>query len=481
MRILQILLALCSTFAVCSGVAVSAECPVPKQPSVSFLPTATAPKNLMPLPLPEAGKPTPDCPFYQWAWQTFLFVTQANGNKPSFLKYPTFESVFKIKHSPLFADEKAGLLSLAPRKVQYPNNVAPVTIEISDLEQAKVEDVLIDQNGNAIWYAIHVNNEFVRFLHDYNLTDLNVLKQIPADLEFRPGVLELKSAWQIVEASPKLKNYITTDALIPVFKNDPSGKIIKDGNKTRPVTVALLSLHVVGTIEGHPEFIWSTFEHVSHGKNGGWERDVAPAAKSNPDQSVLVETKATKYPLYPVTPESPSAPPVAGANMGNQLSALKLDEKTQKFSPKTPIYRMFPASKSDETAEDDEIESLNDNVKSLFMKLKIVDKDVRSNYKLAGAVWLNRPRDDFKTDVNFSDVDPMHPDGKALPRDPELFGGENRLSNMAMESFTQPGNSFPNCFSCHDTGRAGNTSPKLGPSKLNVSHILSKFYDLTKK
>jgi hypothetical protein len=428
------------------------------------------------MPLPAPGQSLPDdCDFYRGAWQTFLYVTQPTNYKPTFLNYKTFEDVFKIKPSPLFADAKPGLLSLAPRSVQSPNSV-DVATSISDLEQAGLQQVLIDQSGNAVWYAIHLNDEFVKFVHDYNLTDVNVLKQIPAELQFRAGVVELKSAWRIVEG-PVPKNFITTRATIPIFKHDSGGKIVRDGNKSRAVTVALLSLHVVSVIEGHPEFIWATFEHVTHRQDGAWVRDVAPSSKGNPNQTpVLVEALTDKYAVYPADPNNKTAPPVADANAGNPLQGLKLDEKSQKFSPLTPVYRIFPASKSSETDEDDEIVKLNDSVKKLFKKFGTAETDVRSNYQLVAAVWLNTPGADFKSGVNFSDTDPNAP-----PRTVPLFGGENRLSNMALESFTQPENSFPNCFSCHDTDRAGTKSPKLGISKLNVSHVLSKFYDLTKK
>ena len=38
---------------------------------------------------------------------------------------------------------------------------------------------------------------------------------------------------------------------------DPSGK-------TRPVTIALVGLHVVGVTANHPEFLWGTFEQVQN-------------------------------------------------------------------------------------------------------------------------------------------------------------------------------------------------------------------------
>ena len=44
-----------------------------------------------------------------------------------------------------------------------------------------------------------------------------------------------------------------------------------------------------------------------------------------------------------------------------------------------------------------------------------------------------------------------------------------------MESFTQSADSFPNCFSCHNTESVSG----VAASRLNVSHALSKFYSLS--
>jgi len=64
-----------------------------------------------------------------------------------------------------------------------------------------------------------------------------------------------------------------------------------------------------------------------------------------------------------------------------------------------------------------------------------------------------------------------------------ITGGEDRLSSTAMESFTQPSASFPNCFSCHDTqATSDNGTPQvrsqlpvlMKPGKINVSHIFNE-------
>ena len=447
-----------------SGASAEEACRLDGAERKAFLPKTAAPANLRPLAKP--GEPLPDdCGFYKWAWQAFLHETQTIGGKVAFLGQPTFEDVFKAKESPLFADQQPDLLSLAPRSSKVSNKDESKHFRMNDLLQAGSQQVLVDPRGNVVWYAIHLNDTYKSFVDDYGLTDRKTLDHVPVDLAFRTGSIEMKSAWQIV-TGPTPKNYITTRALIPVFKTTPGGDIVKDGDRTRVVTVALLGIHVVGTIEGHPEFIWSTFEHVSH-KTKDWTRDVAPDAKANaePARPVLVERKSAAYSLYPSDAAHRLAEPVAGANKGSGIYDLKLDATTQTFTPRSPVYRQFPGSKSDDSNTDDAIVSLNADMQKLFESER--SADVRSNYQLVGAIWFNTPEADFKPGVNFMDA-------AAKPRKQPLFGGEDRLSSTTMESFTQSAESFPNCFSCHNTESVSG----VGASRLNVSHALSKFYSL---
>jgi hypothetical protein len=429
-----------------------------------LLPQTQAPQNLQPLAAEGQALPD-DCGFYKWAWEAFLYTTRPENGKIALLSMPTFKDVFKTKESPLFANQEPNLLSLAPRVSKVANKDEESHFEMRDMLQAGSQQALIDQKGNIVWYAIHLNKTYEAFIDDYGLGDRKALDKVPRDLAFRTGSLELKSAWQIVDGAPP-RNYITTRAVVPIFRTLPSGEIVKDGAKTRIVTVALLGIHVVGTIEGHPEFIWSTFEHVSH-QQKAWARDVAPAAKQNADgaKPIMIEKKVAAYALYPSDAPPALAAPVTGANHGGGIGSLKLDARHQTFAPKTSIYRQFPGSKSDDSKEDDAVTTLNRDVQDTFEKL--APADVRGNYQLVGAIWLNAPDEDFHVGVDFIEA-------AKQPRKQPLFGGEDRLSSTSMESFTQAGDSLPNCFACH------NTESVLGlkESRLNVSHALSKFYEL---
>lgn len=438
------------------------ECNIPQ--GVKFLPITDAPLNGE----PRKDKPTdltpPDCPFYQWAWQTFLFATgrEKNHAKRRLLEYSTFDELFHVPHSKLSAVSQKGLLGLALRTAEDSNKARAADPSLDDILQAQSHAVLIDQNGNPVWYQIHLNDIFKDFVKANALDKKENLKDAPVDLSFRTGSVELKSAWAIIDHDDP--NFITTEALVPILMKDSvTGGVVLDGSKTRKVTVALLALHVVGVIDGHPEFIWATFEHTNTKKNadGHRIRDLAPSAVSElkvGDTTQKIIDLGVPYRLYK-TIQNPTLPIPKGSRLTNVTVDIN-----QKLSPVADVYRVYPASKvladvSDNGKEDGSILSLNKNVQSTFEKLaQSGQRDRRSNYSLVGAIWLNNPSIDFKPD-------------QGLDNPSSGFGGESGLSSMAMESFTQAGQ--PNCFSCHDTFHFSG----IGADRLNVSHVLSKFFN----
>src|SRR6266481_6850876 len=403
MRIIPSLFLAC-VLAAGSSMAFAEECAIPD--NIKFLPITEAPLNGAPRKdKPEDPFP-PDCSFYRWAWQTFLYATdhEQGHQRRRLLEYPTYAEVFKVKHSPLFADARPGLLSLGPRIVEHSNAEMAAAGTIDEFEQAQSNALLIDRQGNPIWYQIHLNPTFKDFVLGNGLNNKVLLQTAPSNLAFRTGSVEFKSALQIVDGDSP--DYITTDAVVPVFKKDPnSGAISRDGDKTKSVKVALVALHVVGVIDGHPEFIWATFEHTSQKKNSDnfRIRDLAPSASSEPKAGIpdqkVVDLGIT-YRLF--KGPNTTLPPPSGA----RLSELKLDNN-QRFSPISNVFRVFPASKfqpdpSDLGKEDGSVLNLNKHVQVAFeSRAKQGYKDARSNYSLVGAVRLNDPVADFKPGQSF--------------------------------------------------------------------------------
>ncbi len=269
----------------------------------------------------------------------------------------------------------------------------------------------------------------------------------------------MKSAWQEVPAGdPSLADYISTKAWVPHLRA-VNGQIVEDKNAPRQITVRLLALHVVFTLPGHPEFIWSTFEHSTGTPDltaADGKRDVAPVHPGgvNPplsdpnNQNDATVVSAAEHILYKAG---------TTAQAGNQAiaeSALVagFNEATQTFGTRTSVYRMFPASKSNTTHPDDAITSLNFNVETLFTRAAAAGSldpgDKRGHYRLVGAVWMDKPayfghdsplqndlsspfvatigRDRFERDIRDNGSDSPY----------SILAGEDRLSSTAMESFT---------------------------------------------
>lgn len=421
--------------------------------------------------------PAPDCPFYQSAWQTMLAATQPDSNgQPAFIRdYSTIADLFSPEVAVGFATRKTGLLSLAPRSLQRPNEKLPSeklkapAISAGVNQAGTLRGLLIDQNGNPIFYAIHVNDVFAQFIRQNKLTTRDALINAdPEALQFPTGAIELKSAWQIVEGAAAPANYFTTRALVPLLEIKNGDIVLSSSN--REVTVALLAIHVVFVLKDHPEFIWSTFEHV--GADGQGLRDNAPVAPSNP-KSVATGTLISQadWTLYRAGTASDKA------NIPNtaQDRINTFDASLQKFSKggktlQTSVYRSFPASKVDGVDEDGDVSAVNKSMAQLFAAKTPGAFDRRRNYQLVGAVWLDDPTK-FKSGMLFQNKDDESTDAPGA-----MLAGEGALSSTAMESFTQIDQQ--NCFSCHNTKRVTDdlTGKQIMAAKrLNVSHVLSKF------
>jgi hypothetical protein len=399
-------------------------------------------------PKPTCEKPDPDsdCDFYKWGWQTFLYVTQpdeSNSGVIRLLTYKTPQDLFK----PAAATARFAKMADKPR-LQLAPRLAKNTeaVGLQDFLQADSKGVLVDQNGRVVYYAQHVNEEFVKFVDDNQFQIPDNIFKARADLEFPRGSLELKSSWKVLGPGDDRSKFFVSDASVAklVIKD---GKIQIDPNQLIPETVGLVGLHVVGVVDGHPEFIWATFEHNDNAP------DLLPPNPANGTQPV---DNTRDYSFYP------KGTPAADCNKKKPLSFK--DENAQTFTPTVPIMRQFPFG--GEAMLDDAIDSLNKSVVESIDRLA-PDLAVWKNYRLTGAVWLNNPGY-FREGADFAREDVQFPDRKIL-------GGEKKLSNTTMETFTQ--SAKVNCFTCHTTiGETRAGVQVFPPKRIGISHILTNAY-----
>ena len=222
------------------------------------------------------------------------------------------------------------------------------------------------------------------------------------NLVFPPGVVEFKSAWQLVEGdaasvAAQTADFIWTTTTRPDAGARPHDPADLGGSQPPiPATVRLLALHVVFTLPGHPEFVWATFEHSTgapDSKPSDGKRDVAPTLPdTNPSAADPLNQMNTR-----VVSAANGILYKAGtpANLANQaISETHLMLTGQKFSgQQTSVYRMFPGSKSNTIDPDDAVTSLNHNVEALFASSAgaLSPNDKRGHYRLVGAQWMDRP------------------------------------------------------------------------------------------
>jgi hypothetical protein len=344
---------------------------------------------------------------------------------------------------------------------------------VIETEEGQADDgVLLAQNGSLIYYVTMVNDVMAYFLtgvkdggitptptqFPINASDLaKITTFASAHSKTFPDpnalAIEVKSAWIDATAVADPSQYITTQAVIALFKPNPDpmhpNEWIPNGQTT--TKLALIGMHVVGSANGHPEMIWATFEHFGNAPNAAYTYN----ATSGPNpHTVPLNTSGTW--LFCA---NGAAPPF------NQMHAQFVTPNIEGISgPPTPtnVIRFKPfggaanasPNPADATvaASNTEIISIDNSVASDFGALS-GGPDIRTNYFMTGATWTING---FGFISNFGN-----------PGNPGIINGHgvgtSQLSNTTMETFQQMDTNFNmfsnNCFSCHQT------------NQLNVSHV----------
>ncbi len=164
------------------------------------------------------------------------------------------------------------------------------------VRQAGQRNILIDQDDHTLYYGLHMNQAFFDFIKQNKLDTPDRNRNVDPYLSFPPGLVELKTAWKdidpqdfpdannqlgtpngIVPPPPLPKelqdnggtqltwddNYITTMAWLPYLTQDANGVVHEDADHPVLRKVALVALHSVYTLPGHPEFVWGSIQHVN--------------------------------------------------------------------------------------------------------------------------------------------------------------------------------------------------------------------------
>jgi hypothetical protein len=378
-----------------------------------------------------------NCDFHQFSWNAFLWLTQDVKGQPRFLRFPK-DGI----------QTKAGILNALIGR-------SPKARTLEDVQQAGPDGIMVDLQGRPIYYSIHSNATFGDFIKQNGLLDPAKLRAFDPNTPFPAGTLTLKAAWKVVAAGEDVSTFYTRVAQVALL-GMRDGKIVLT-RKIRPARVALVGFHIGATVNGHPEMIWATFEHVRNAPDLP-----KPVDQMGPDDVVSDKgwtfTKAnTRFRDCNINS--------AGAG------ALELNAARQTLSPPTQVCRIIPSG-GGSTNNVGNIKSLNDDVH------KQLD-GVFNNYFEVGAIWFNATNG-LKPNCTFQ---PGALECRAQADTP-LLTGSTQLSNTTVETFTQAQSAQNNCFACHNTVQVtsqNTATPSLPGLNVDISHVLiNKYFDASK-
>jgi hypothetical protein len=311
--------------------------------------------------------------------------------------------------------------------------------------QAGGDDVLAAQNGSLVYYVTITNDVFA-----YMRTGAVDGAITPKPTQFPttqaeadkitafaaahgktfpdPDALaiELKSSWVEAAGLPNLNSYITMDARVPTFDKSNPKKWIPTGQKT--VKLAMVGLHVVGSVAHHPEMIWATFEHIGNAPSATYTYTDASNAKKTVMQSTAgtwlfsATNSSGPFNVSHMTFTDPNIDAIPPFNVSpSDTIRWKAWGAAFGVSPN-------PIDGSD-TASNTEIIAINNSVRG-----QLAGGDVRGNYIMTGSTWTI---------------------GGAAPNATNQVG-TSKLANSTMETYQQGSSNSTggsNCFSCHRTNQ----------------------------
>lgn len=390
-----------------------------------------------------------NCDFYKWSERMFLWMTSKEQGGKTVFESPEFYTV---------SPKVNGQRNLIPhRPNQLLKAVANVdkTGKIISEEGQATDDVLMDVNGNLVYYISMVNDVYAEFLNAVHQKKMSG-KQFPTTKEERDSIfsfaqhngvklknpsalaMEIKTSWVVAESLKNVEDFVTIEATIPVYKKQSNQLWLIQGE--RKVKLALVGMHIVGSANGHPEMIWATFEHkrntpnqayqyltkdgtietVLEDGNNDWLFNSEPRAINNQSHMTFSGDSIIAKDLCEITPSNTLRTKPWG-------SAVDVKPNPEDATP---------------AASNSEIIAINNSVIS-----KLKGKDVRKNYIFIGATWTENGAGPNGYSYNPT-VDSLKVAGVAI--------GASQLANSTMETYAQNGdkyNTFGSCFSCHSNNK----------------------------
>lgn len=401
-----------------------------------------------------------NCDFYKWSERMFLWMTSPEGTNDV-----VFESAEFYTVSPK-SDGQRDLIPNKPGQMLRAMANVEKTRRIDVEENQATDDVLMDANGNLIYYISMVNDVYAEFLNAVNQKKMsgdkfpttraekdsifNFAKQNGIVLK-NPDALaiEIKTSWVDATSLSNVKEFVTVEAIIPTYKkNNENTKWTVNGEKK--VTLALVGMHIVGSANGHPELIWATFEHKRNTPNASYQY------VNKDDITETVEADKGKNWLFNSDIKD-SANVSHMTFVGETITATK----GHTISPSNTLRTKPWGSASDVAPNAEDLTPAASNSEIIAINNSVISKlkgsDVRKNYVFIGATWTANGAGPNGYSYNRK-IDSLKVAGVAI--------GTSQLANSTMETYMQNGEKYDvhgSCFYCH--------SNKGGLRPDDLSHI----------
>ncbi|MBK1670505.1 hypothetical protein CKO28_21000 [Rhodovibrio sodomensis] len=413
------------------------------------------------------------CDFYTWGAQMFLWLTSPDYNTgdPLVLDGPAVFTVLPVNHQGYrrLVDNApdAGPLQLAVRSEKAD--------EIGELGQAGGSGVLMSQNGSLVYYGVHVNDIYAYFLTGQktgqfpretkfprDASDLQAVTdyteaQFPAALVPAPEalVMELKTSWVAANTVDDPDRYVTIEAVVPTFDRGAT-EWTRDGSRT--TELALVGMHVVGTVQHHQEFVWASFEHIDNAPNAPYYyTDSEGNLQIHRDPSdVGYQFMAAGDHMFRTRENVECMKEDQGNIVANRDDQGNLVCRNGIAPSNTMRMNPWGSAPDKSSAENNTLLlSINNSIRS-----QLKDGDRRANYVQIGGIWTSQGSD-TKADAPIPDT--------ADFSDTDLRGSLS-LANATMETYNQD----TSCFSCHQQSKSAPNSFQA----FQLSHIYSQIVPL---
>lgn len=434
-----------------------------------------------------------DCNFFKWGAQMFLWLTSQVDGTHVFDGADFLDVVKDGDVRNYVASTDTGVGVFAPRTEK--------TDDDAGVGQTGGGGVLIGPDDGIVYYGVKVNDLYAYYQAGVtssafngelatnfpdSVSDMNVVVDYATTVFGVDGIdnsqalaMEMKTSW--IEAS-LLPNdgegYVTVEATVSTWDKDNGSFWLQTGTEVK--TLALVGFHVVGSVNGHPEMVWATFEHVNNAPQNGYfyfNATGAPTYQSydgngsdpwlfnaSPDQGSLpvtevIERATFKAIRYPVNDQITIDLNFVIADEGQSIGpneVVRINPWGDVYMTDADAVEPTYGSTSTPTTRATDLVSLNQSIIN-----QLAADDVRRNYIQTGSIWSGGGPNQIPT----SGTD-------------QVLRGTLRLANSTMETFHQfpdstgTGSFRPeNCFGCHSV--ATNSSPSQG-----VSHIFSSLIPL---